>query len=680
MPAASGLAPFNSMSMPGIVTEVGVIVTGESRHGPWWWLTAGGFRILDAARDWLRLESPPQRESLCPDNIKFLRKALEMCTSGCHPPAKTSFLPTRLLDLGADPASHTPRLIITADSLGPGTQIPAESVQYAALSYGWGSRADAAAQTKTEPSNLHQRLRAIPTHDISAVMQDAVRVCKALSVRYLWIDALCIIQDPADPSDWERESERVGRVYQHAYFTICALSTSNCHQSFLARSQFTFDLDFQSSLYPPAGGTYTLVCTGLHSDMESYNPLFIDSRSTWYHRGWVFQEHELSARKLLFGQHMVHFECGARQMSENDEIFRSGTADWSAAAVAKLSREKLYRQFTSATGFYAARQLSYESDRLPALSGVAKLVYDATGGKYLAGLWKEDLYHGLLWYGQKTVRQSLAERLDALRASTGSGPPSWSWVSQPGYFDYGLPGGDVLPGWDIITADRKFRAEYSNIDGWTVLNGAQLNPFGEVRSGTIRVQGKVVSMPADFVLLPRRTFPGHGIWKVYRRRLVVAYCYLDWAVVFPKEDSGRLEMLLLSSSCPAYPVPRYYVEDGDERESDEQDQEDNGDGYEDEDKLEFEDDPDQGSLSETEIDSSDKIPADGGLPPGSACSWRTTCRFCNNEKTNRHAWGLIIHPAEKPGEYYRVGIFMSPSTEGGTRLFKDAKERNIDVV
>jgi hypothetical protein len=31
--------------------------------------------------------------------------------------------------------------------------------------------------------------------------------------------------------------------------------------------------------------------------------------------------------------------------------------------------------------------------------------------------------------------------------------------------------------------------------------------------------------------------------------------------------------------------------------------------------------------------------------------------LCNNEEHNRHAWGLIIHPAQNAGEYYRVGIF-----------------------
>lgn len=652
--------------MPTIAAPL--IFPGVVANG-WGW-------ISDATRDWLKLYSPPRRESLCPENVSFLKKVLETCTSDCHPPANTPYLPTRLLDLGTDPASH-PRLIITADSLGSEAQNPAEPIRYAALSYCWGSRADATAQTKTEPSNLHERLRAIPTHDMSAVMQDAVKVCRALSVRYLWIDALCIIQDPADPSDWERESERVGKVYQHAYFTICAVSTPSCHYSFLARSQHTFDLDFQSSLYPPARGTYTLVCcTGLAWGEEGYDPLSIDFRhSAWYERGWVFQEDNLSARKLLFGQHMVHFVCGRMEVSENDENCWSAIDDWSAAAVAKLGREELFRQFSNTAGSYGGRMLSYESDRLPALSGLARHVYDATGAKYLAGLWKEDLHRGLLWYGQNDISHSLVQHLDAIRASAGSGPPSWSWVSQPGYFDHGLHS-------SRDSSDRhSVRPEYGSINGWTVLSGAQLNPFGQVKSGTIRIQGKVSSVPADFVLLSRRVFPRVDIWKVYHDRVVVAYCHLDWDVGSPKQEPGRLEMLLLASSCSAQDVLDFHGGDGDKPESEEEDEEGDGDVSEDGDEHEHEGDPNPASPLEAEINNSARIPADGGILPGSARPLLDPGGLHDNEKSNRNAWGLIIHPAQKPGEYYRVGVFVSPAGKAsGTRFFKAAKERSIDII
>ncbi len=45
--------------------------------------------------------------------------------------------------------------------------------------------------------------------------------------------------------------------------------------------------------------------------------------------------------------------------------------------------------------------------------------------------------------------------------------------------------------------------------------------------------------------------------------------------------------------------------------------------------------------------------------------------LCNDPEHNRHTLGLIIHPAEKAGEYYRVGLFsLRAGRVGGTQFFK----------
>jgi hypothetical protein len=43
------------------------------------------------------------------------------------------------------------------------------------------------------------------------------------------------------------------------------------------------------------------------------------------------------------------------------------------------------------------RNLTFQFDVLPAISGMAKLVHQFTGDLYLAGLWKSTLLAGLLW-------------------------------------------------------------------------------------------------------------------------------------------------------------------------------------------------------------------------------------------------------------------------------------------
>lgn len=46
---------------------------------------------------------------------------------------------------------------------------------------------------------------------------------------------------------------------------------------------------------------------------------------------------------------------------------------------------------------YSQRGLTRRPDKLPALSGMAKLASGGKPGDYLAGLWKDDLLVGLYW-------------------------------------------------------------------------------------------------------------------------------------------------------------------------------------------------------------------------------------------------------------------------------------------
>lgn len=41
-----------------------------------------------------------------------------------------------------------------------------------------------------------------------------------MNIRYIWIDALCIIQN--DKIDWQQESAKMGEYYSKAYLTIAA--------------------------------------------------------------------------------------------------------------------------------------------------------------------------------------------------------------------------------------------------------------------------------------------------------------------------------------------------------------------------------------------------------------------------------------------------------------------------
>ncbi|KAK5117737.1 hypothetical protein LTR85_008712 [Meristemomyces frigidus] len=119
---------------------------------------------------------------------------------------------------------------------------------------------------------------------------------------------------------------------------------------------------------------------------------------------------------------------------------------------------------------YSHRHLTYATDTLPALSGLAKSWQARSPGlgQYLAGLWEHDLLRGLLW--QCVDRGETARPGDYLA-------PSWSWASLRGAVDW-------LP------------FHYEPIYHVTIMAVATQpsgrNAFGEVTSGHVKLRGLVV--------------------------------------------------------------------------------------------------------------------------------------------------------------------------------------------
>jgi hypothetical protein len=73
--------------------------------------------------------------------------------------------------------------------------------------------------------------QSVPFKDLPKTFKHAVQVALSLSITYLWIDSLCIIQD--DPSDWELESAKMASIYAHSYLNLAAIDSQNSHGGFL---------------------------------------------------------------------------------------------------------------------------------------------------------------------------------------------------------------------------------------------------------------------------------------------------------------------------------------------------------------------------------------------------------------------------------------------------------------
>ncbi|KAK4888739.1 hypothetical protein LTR27_012386 [Elasticomyces elasticus] len=125
---------------------------------------------------------------------------------------------------------------------------------------------------------------------------------------------------------------------------------------------------------------------------------------------------------------------------------------------------------------YTECSLSYTSDKLVAIAGMAQMVSDITQCQYLAGLWRKDLEHQLLW---KVVSPSPAAARDGTR------DPSWSWASVDGGVEWEHWQGGSYPG-KLDEIKWLARIESCNVKTITP------NLFGQVASGSLVITGPLV--------------------------------------------------------------------------------------------------------------------------------------------------------------------------------------------
>ena len=93
---------------------------------------------------------------------------------------------------------------------------------YLALSCCWGAGPHPHSLTTL---NRQQYMTSLPINDLPNTLVNAIRIIRRLCLQFLWIDALCIVQD--DNGDWRRESAKMTEVYGNAFCAISATGASN---------------------------------------------------------------------------------------------------------------------------------------------------------------------------------------------------------------------------------------------------------------------------------------------------------------------------------------------------------------------------------------------------------------------------------------------------------------------
>lgn len=249
------------------------------------------------------------------------------------------------------------------------------------------------------------------------------------------------------------------------------------------------------------------------STLEQHFPLM--------RRGWVLQERWLAPRTLHFCGSEALFECAAGLSCEcghaqdsywvniGDEGRKMGMENMDDGAVLRRRPTKDLR-WTQLIVAYSALNLTFSTDRLPAVSGLAR---DFAGrrspdavGQYLAGLWRNTIHDELVWFvgapllrhRAKKDRTFTNEAEDTAKfwfAQTARVreyiAPTWSWAS-------------VFDAVNYRTPDRNHPL-CEVLDANVELSGS--DPFSSVCGGSLRVKGRLARTPWRFVNDGSRNVP-----------------------------------------------------------------------------------------------------------------------------------------------------------------------------
>ena len=437
-------------------------------------VAVGSSKSLDTAKSWLK--------QCCADH--------KNCSQ-----LGNKFMPSRCLDVSDIDAIS---LCITKD----------QQNSYAALSYCWGPKQYP--NLIATKASFNDMLENIPLSCFPLTLRDGIAVTRGLGIRYLWIDALCIVQD--DDDDKDKEIPQMRQIFSNAHCTIIAATAAHCHAGFL----HVRDLPPSVELCVPHPG---LDVKNGHIFLKEYDPdqwtLYDPLEDPVNHRAWTLEERLLSPRRLVYSHNHVRWLC------ESIELTNGGDPEdrkWPSTSNRRNQMERLPPHLSTTSSIiedtiyqrhetwwswlsivqeYNLRSLTKPKDKLRAIGGIAELYYLKTGDQYCAGLWRSYLAEELLWKvfdPRATFKSMVVELRDPVKLNPRPKyrAPTWSWASVDGAaantraLSYSPFVTDVFEVIDCVVVPEKPTSSLTSV------KSAMLTVRGRLKRALLHVESKLL--------------------------------------------------------------------------------------------------------------------------------------------------------------------------------------------
>lgn len=253
----------------------------------------------------------------------------------------------------------------------------------------------------------------------------------------MWIDSLCILQDSAD--DWAKQASEMAMIYDNAYITLCAFGARDGATGLFVDRTSVHTIAGTHESMPYTVYVRQMLCHGafevkvVDEDVSSIATKrgYRQRNLPGFKRGWISQEQLLSRRVVHFTEEELVWDCREAITCECNSITEHTAGALSFKQFVLMGLHDINRARSSWTTMmrdFVARDFTEDSDRLPALSGLAQRFQDSTGanfGSYCAGLWISELPLGLMWLTRHPGERSSQSN----NVGFVSSPPSWSWAA-----------------------------------------------------------------------------------------------------------------------------------------------------------------------------------------------------------------------------------------------------------
>ena len=329
----------------------------------------------------------------------------------------------------------------------PASELP----EYAALSYVWGDAEQLVVLKKESLAGFlveDSEYLALP---LNYTIADAIGLASRIGLRYIWIDALCIIQD--SPEDKAIQIPQMHQIFSRAELTIVAAYGSDADAGLPGviadtRGRNYFQMELPEITVLIRSGSKVFVAKENLGIAMGENYLH---GSEYLKRAWTYQEGLLSKRVLVFTKSQVYFECDRCTWSEeshweSSEIdFRGWRAikdptpfdiwidalDRRAYNPGDVAKDTTPRNsYSVLLKNYTQRKLRYDEDILNAFSGVLAMVKVWEKTDVFFGLRTKLFGNDLLFNMMSTSPLRFIEKRAKRHASNKF--PTWSWTSWRG--------------------------------------------------------------------------------------------------------------------------------------------------------------------------------------------------------------------------------------------------------